>query len=100
VRVHLAREHALELELLDLAVDALEVGLDGPGRAFVGFGLGEVEQLARLGQVRGEPVERADDALEPGALPAEILGTVRRVCQTAGSSSSRSTSVRRSRLPS
>jgi hypothetical protein len=77
VRVHLAREHALELELLDLAVDALEVGLDGPGRAFVGFGLGEVEQLARLGQVRGEPVERGDDAVEPGALAAEFLGPLR-----------------------
>jgi hypothetical protein len=77
VRVHLAREHALELELRDLALETRDVLLDGADHALVGVGLGEFEQFAGLAQPGAETVERTDDRLEPGALAPEFLGTLR-----------------------
>jgi hypothetical protein len=77
VRVHLAGEHALELELRNVPLEARDVLLDGPDRAFVGLRLGEFEQLTGLGQAAVEAIERADDRLELGALAAEFLGALR-----------------------
>jgi hypothetical protein len=77
VRVHLAREHALELELRDLALEARDVLLDGADRALVGLRLGEFEQLAGLAQPAAQAIERTDDRLELGAFAAEFLGTLR-----------------------
>ena len=37
------------------------------------FRFGELEQFARLAQTGTQPIERADDGLEPGALAAELL---------------------------
>jgi hypothetical protein len=76
VRVHLAREHALELELGHFAVDAAEVVLDRLRRARVRLGLRQVEQFTRLGQPLPQLVERRDDAFELGPLAAEFLSTV------------------------
>jgi hypothetical protein len=88
VRVHLAREHALEFELLHLGVDAAEVGLDRARGAFVVLGLREVEQLAGLGQSVAQLVEGRDDGVELGALAPEFLRALgllpdRRVFQLA-----------------
>jgi hypothetical protein len=77
VGVHLAGEHALELELRDLALEPAGVLLDRGDRAGVGFGLGELEQLARLDDTAVQLLEGADDALELGALAAELLGPLR-----------------------
>jgi hypothetical protein len=77
VRVHLAREHALELELLDLGREFLRVGDHRLGGRFVGFGDRELEQLARLGDTAREPAEPFDDALEPRAFAPELLRTRR-----------------------
>jgi hypothetical protein len=77
VRVHLAREHALELELRDLALEARDVLLDGADRAIVGLRLGELEQLAGLAQPAAQAIERADDRLELGAFATEFLGALR-----------------------
>jgi hypothetical protein len=77
VRVHLAREHALEFELGDVALEARGVELDGPDRALVGLRLGEIEQLDGLVQAATQPVERADDSLELGALAAQFLCALR-----------------------
>jgi hypothetical protein len=77
VRVHFAREHALELELGDLAIDSAEVGLDGLRGARVGFGLREFEQFARFRQAGAKLVECADDAFQLGAFASEFLGPFR-----------------------
>jgi hypothetical protein len=77
VRVHLAREHALELELADRAIEIAEVGLDRPRRARVALGLREVEQFAGLDETAAQPVERSDHGFEPGALAAKLLRALR-----------------------
>ncbi len=76
VRVHLAREHAPELELVDLLAHAFDVGLDGARRRLVLFALGQLEQLAGLAEARAQLVEHVDDALELGAFAAEFLGAL------------------------
>jgi hypothetical protein len=73
VRVHLAGKHPLELEPGDLALDTLEIALDGFRRVLVLLRFREVEQLARVRQAFAKLVERADDRLEPGALASELL---------------------------
>ena len=44
--------------------------------ASVAFRFGELEQLARLAQTGTQPIERADDGLEPGPLPTEFLRAI------------------------
>jgi hypothetical protein len=73
VRVHLAREHALEFELLHLGIDVAEVGLDRARGALVVLAFREIEQLAGFGQPLAQLVERGDDGVELGALAAELL---------------------------
>jgi hypothetical protein len=73
VRVHLAREHALELEPLELCVDRAEVLLDRPHHALVCVGLGHVEELGGLAGASRQFVEGGDHAIEPGPLATELL---------------------------
>jgi hypothetical protein len=79
VRVHLAGEHALELELLDVALQRREVALDGLCGRLVVFFDGQGQQLAGVLEPIGHAVERAHDLLQAGALAAQLLGLVRRV---------------------
>ena len=58
VRVHLARKHALEFELLDVALERREVALDGLRRRFVVLFDSQVQQLAGVLQPAGHAVER------------------------------------------
>jgi hypothetical protein len=70
VRVHLAIEHASELELADLRLDGAEVSDDvAQGRFVVVVGRQRI-QLARIVETAAELVECPDDALEGSAFLA------------------------------
>jgi hypothetical protein len=76
VRVHLARKHPLELEPLDVGLEARHVLLD-----FIGcFGIrlfgGQFQQLGAIAQAAGEFVQGIDDTLELGAFLTEFLSAV------------------------
>jgi hypothetical protein len=79
VRVHLPREHALELERLDLRLQLVDVGDDRIGGALVVLGGRELEQIARFGERRFERRDGADDLVELGALAPELLRVLRLV---------------------
>ena len=79
VRVHLAGEHALEFELLDVALERADVALDRLRGGLVVLFDGQVQQLAGVLQAVGHAIERADDLLQAGALAPQLLGLVRRV---------------------
>jgi hypothetical protein len=66
--VHLAREHALELERLDVLLEGRRVTLDVGDEAALALGLREVQQLERAGDAVPDPVELAGDGGELGAL--------------------------------
>ena len=74
VRVHLAAEHALELELADLGLDLRQVALDLAGGGLVVLGLGELQQLDGIGHRAGGRVHLLDLGGEARALLAELLG--------------------------
>ena len=76
MRIHLARKHPLELETLDVAFDPADVRFDRSRGCRIAFRFGELEQFARLGQTGAQPIERADDGLEPGPLPTEFLRAI------------------------
>jgi hypothetical protein len=78
-RIHFAREHALELEGLDVLLQPLAVAVDLDEGRLVVFGLGQVEELERSGEAVPDTVEATDDRFELGALTAERLGTLRLV---------------------
>jgi hypothetical protein len=70
VRVHLAREHAAELEgldLLGLALDEIDDVLESALVLLLG---GELVQLAGLIEGLLDAIQRRDDAVELGALLA------------------------------
>ena len=79
VRIHLAREHALELEARDLAFDPVHVLLDRAHHGLVRVGLGQLEQFAGLVQADAQAVEGADHCLELGAFAAQFLRALRLV---------------------
>jgi hypothetical protein len=79
VRVHGPREHALELEALDLALELGRVALDLADRAALAFRLGEVEELERTEDAVADAIEALGDRRELGALAAERLRLLRRV---------------------
>jgi hypothetical protein len=89
VRIHLAAEHAFELEVAYLALEALCVALDVARGALIALGLGQLEQLDRLGNAATGAVDLADVARQPGALAPELLGARRigpylRILELAG----------------
>jgi hypothetical protein len=68
VRVHLAREHAAELEQLELFRQVLDLADDVAERARVFFLASELVQLAGLVERLLDAVQRRDDGFELGAL--------------------------------
>jgi len=76
VRVHLARKHALEFELLDLRRQAIDVIRHGECRTVVVLRLGEFEQLVGPAQPFAERADAVDDAIELRAFLAELLSTL------------------------
>jgi hypothetical protein len=79
VRVHLAREHAHELELLDAPLDRRDIALDVAEPSLVALCLNQVEQLAAVAESRGDAVELRDRGLKARALSPEFLGPLGRV---------------------
>jgi hypothetical protein len=77
VRIHLAGEHALEFELLDLEGQSLGVGLDSLDGMQIRLCRGQIQQLPRIAQGARESIETADDLLELGAFFSQFLRTVR-----------------------
>jgi hypothetical protein len=73
VGVHLAGKHALELQLLDFPREPADISLDLGDRAVIRLRRREVEQLARIGERRLEAIEAADDLLQLGSFPPELL---------------------------
>jgi hypothetical protein len=77
VRVHLAREHALEFELFDLERQTVDVGFDFQGRPGVRLSGRKIQEFRRVTQGALEAIQAAYDLLEFGAFLAELLGAVR-----------------------
>jgi hypothetical protein len=70
VRVHLAREHAAELEQLELLRQVADLANDVTERARVLFLARELVKLAGFVEGLVDAVQRRDDGLELGALAA------------------------------
>jgi hypothetical protein len=77
VGVHLAGEHAPELEALDARFEAAQVALDFRGGIRIVFLDREREQFARVLQAVRDLVEPGYDLLQPGPLLAERLRALR-----------------------
>src|SRR5262249_56928461 len=61
-RIHLAGEHALELELADFRFETVDVAGDGFDRALVVLADREIEQVAGFAERIGQRADAADDA--------------------------------------
>ena len=71
--VHLAGEHAAELQAPELLVERRDVRIDpGDGRG-VGLLPGQIEERLRVVEAGVEPVEDLDRARKPRSLAAECL---------------------------
>jgi hypothetical protein len=77
VRVHLAAEHALELQPADIALEALSILLDVPGGGLIGLCLGQLQELRRIGDALGGAIDLRDVGTEARALLAELLRPLR-----------------------
>jgi hypothetical protein len=75
VRIHLAGKHALELQAFHFRGEAGSVPFDFVGRPGVGLGGREFQQLSRVAQPPGDPVQTLNDALQLRTFPSEFLGT-------------------------
>src|SRR3546814_604105 len=75
-RIHLAGEHALELQPVDAAGEALDILDHGAGRVLVVLGLGQVQQLAGTGQALGQLADAVDGLVEQRALAPQRLRAV------------------------
>jgi hypothetical protein len=79
VRIHLARKHALELELFHLGTQPLGVRFDFRRSREIPLGSGKIEKLSRVRQAPRQAVEADDDILEFRALSTEFLGPLGRI---------------------
>jgi len=77
--IHLAWEHALEFETLDIQVQAVCIRLYLPDCPQIALARGKLEQLARIGDGARQPIDAADDVFQFGALPAKFLRPLRLV---------------------
>jgi hypothetical protein len=75
--VHLAREHATELELADALLEAGQVGGDGTDGGRVVLVGRELQQIGGVVEPGVQLLDRDDDGLERGALAAEPLRALR-----------------------
>jgi hypothetical protein len=77
VRVHLAAEHALQLEAADFALEPLGVPPDVLGGRLIALPLGQFQELRRVGDALGRAVDLRDVGAEAGALLPELLRPLR-----------------------
>jgi len=73
VDVHLAAEHALELEIGERLVGCVEIGDDGVEGVFVVLLGGEFEEFLRVADPRADSAQIGDGAIERDALLAQRL---------------------------
>jgi hypothetical protein len=73
VRIHLAGEHAPELELLHFVLELKAVGFDGLECLLIVLFRRELEELGGFGEALTHSLERVDDFAEARALAAELL---------------------------
>jgi hypothetical protein len=73
MRIHLAGEHALELDLLDAARIALDIVDDGLRGVLVVFHLDEFEQFVRAFQAFVQRADAVDGLVEQRAFAAQGL---------------------------
>ena len=78
-RVHLAREHAHELELPQAFLESGRIPLDLGQAGRVVLGDDEFEQFAGIGDTAADAVEVAECRIEFRAFPAEFLRALRRI---------------------
>jgi len=76
VGVHLAAEHALQLEPANPFLEPCGVTLDVPRRAFIVFALGEVEELRGVGDGLRGAVQLLELRGEPGTFAPQLLRLV------------------------
>jgi hypothetical protein len=77
MRVHLAGEHSLELESLDVGGELCRIPLDLGGGAGIGLFGRHIQELACVAQTAAQAIEIVDDFLELRALLAELLRPLR-----------------------
>jgi hypothetical protein len=74
VRVHLAVEHALQLEAAYTPLEPDGIAFDVRRGGFVLFAFGELEELCRIRDGLGGAIELAKLSSQLGAFPAQLLG--------------------------
>jgi hypothetical protein len=77
VRVHLAAEHALELEPAHLALEPLGIAADVARGALIALRLGQLQQLRRIGNALGGGIDLPDVGVQAGALLPQLLRPLR-----------------------
>jgi hypothetical protein len=73
VLVHLAREHPLELDVVELLPNAVEIAGDGVSDRGIALGAGKLQQLARFPQLGIELGDESDFVFQLGALAPKFL---------------------------
>jgi len=73
VGVHRVAEHATEFELLDLALQLAEIGLDRLEGVVVVLGLGELEEILEVARLRVDLLQRQYHVFELALFLAELL---------------------------
>jgi hypothetical protein len=76
VRIHLAAEHALQLEVPHLAFEGGRVTLDVARGRFVVLALGQLQQLFGIGDALASGVELGELRRQARPFAAQLLGLV------------------------
>jgi hypothetical protein len=79
VGIHLAAEHALELELAHAGLELSGVALDVARRGLIVLALGQLEQLRRIAYRAAGAIEFAQVADQPRTLATQLLGAFGRI---------------------
>ena len=74
--VHLAGEHALELQLLHVGLVLVQVGDHGQGGVLVLLGLGQLQQLGGIVQAIEHRGDAAHGLFQAGTFAAQVLGVL------------------------
>jgi hypothetical protein len=77
VGVHLAPEHALELETANLPFEPLRILPDVLRGRLVAFSLGQLQELLRIADALGGAIDLRDVGAEAGALFSKLLCPLR-----------------------
>jgi hypothetical protein len=77
VRVHLAAEHALQLQAADVALEPLGIPPDILRGPLIALPLGELQELRRIGDALGGAIDFGDVSREARTLLSELLRALR-----------------------